>query len=390
MMTAFFTDHLLLMIYIASGLMLLAVLTFLFMRLKLYSAFVSDTPEEGDGTKVKGITVVICSHDDGEELEKHLPPILSQRGIPFEVVVIDDCSRDSTPDVLKRLSAAYPNLRHTFVPRTARYVSHTKLAISLGVKAARYDWIVLTRPTCAPLTDLWLRTMAAQMTGDAVAVLGYANYADNGSLAARRAVFERLSMSALWFLSARHTAIGGDGGNMAFRRDAFLSADGYASSLDRLYGADDLLVSALAPYGSVRVCVTPPAIVREYAPDVRRAWHKRRLMRAASFARFPRSGNTARVFASLADAGVLAAALSLILAVVTAVFARTWMVGAAAALLAVALSVADIRAHSLLCRRTAERPFYLSLIFYRLNRPLVAPLWRLMAYAHRRDFIRKI
>jgi hypothetical protein len=66
------------------------------------------------------------------------------------------------------------------------------------------------------------------------------------------------------------------------------------------------------------------------------------------------------------------------------------MVGAAAALLAVALSVADIRAHSLLCRRTAERPFYLSLIFYRLKRPLVAPLWRLMAYAHRRDFIRKI
>ena len=80
------------------------------------------------------VTVVICCRDEGDYLERNLPAILGQKGVKFEVVVVDDCSTDSTPEVLKRYEKQYPNLKHTFVPKSARYVSHEKLAVTLGAK----------------------------------------------------------------------------------------------------------------------------------------------------------------------------------------------------------------------------------------------------------------
>ena len=153
------------------------------------------------------MTVIICCHNEGDALETNLPKIMEQRSVKFEVVVVDDCSSDSTPEVLKRMENRYSNLRHTFVPVTARYVSHAKLAVSLGVKAARHEWIVMTRPTCAPVTDLWLKAMSSCFAEGTDIVLGYANYADDDTLAAGRAVFERMQYNMTWYLSARHKGV---------------------------------------------------------------------------------------------------------------------------------------------------------------------------------------
>jgi dolichol-phosphate mannosyltransferase len=57
--------------------------------------------------------------------------------IAFEIVYVDDCSRDGTLDALKRLQAATPELR---VLRHLRQ-SGQSTAIRNGVKAARGTWI---------------------------------------------------------------------------------------------------------------------------------------------------------------------------------------------------------------------------------------------------------
>ena len=57
--------------------------------------------------------------------------------ISFEIVYVDDCSRDATLERLKQLQAATPELR---VVRHLRN-SGQSTAIRNGVKAARADWI---------------------------------------------------------------------------------------------------------------------------------------------------------------------------------------------------------------------------------------------------------
>ena len=170
----------------------LGLLAFVLFRTKLYRALSKTDGNLLESGGEKSMTVIICCHNEGDALETNLPKIMEQRSVKFEVVVVDDCSSDSTPEVLKRMENRYSNLRHTFVPVTARYVSHAKLAVSLGVKAARHEWIVMTRPTCAPVTDLWLKAMSSCFAEGTDIVLGYANYADDDTLAAGRAVFERM------------------------------------------------------------------------------------------------------------------------------------------------------------------------------------------------------
>ena len=96
--------------------------------------------EEGDSacigeSKDKPISVVIISHDNAPELEKHLPAFLSQKyDADYQVIVVADKSDSETDDVIKRFSND-PHLYATFMPLSSRYISRKKLAITLGIKA---------------------------------------------------------------------------------------------------------------------------------------------------------------------------------------------------------------------------------------------------------------
>ena len=52
-------------------------------------------------------------------------------------------------------------------------MSRKKLQITLGVKAAKHEWIILTEPNCRPSNDKWLQTMARQCQDPNHLVLGY-------------------------------------------------------------------------------------------------------------------------------------------------------------------------------------------------------------------------
>ena len=336
------------------------------------------------------MTVIICCHNEGDALETNLPKIMEQRSVKFEVVVVDDCSSDSTPEVLKRMENRYSNLRHTFVPATARYVSHAKLAVSLGVKAARHEWIVMTRPTCAPVTDLWLKAMSSCFAEGTDIVLGYANYADDDTLAAGRAVFERMQYNMTWYLSARHKACGGDGGNMAFRRSLFLECDGYADSLDRVFGDDDLLVNAMSTDGNTAVCCAPIATIREYPNNLRRAWRRLKFVRTASFMHTPRRGNAAMMSVRFSNIGHYLWAVGWILSAAT-FFACGYMIaGTAVCLAAILMSVADALLMKHAVAAVGERNYLFLLWWYETVRPLVYPVWKLKVWLRRRDFKRHI
>ena len=166
-------------VYVPLAVMFVGLLLFFPLRAWFYGIIKrirkSEAGERSPATD-EPVTVVICCRDEGDYLERNLPAILGQKGVKFEVVVVDDCSTDSTPEVLKRYEKQYPNLKHTFVPKSARYVSHEKLAVTLGIKAAKYEWIVLTRADCVPAGDSWLYEMSCCFAPEKDIVLGYSNF----------------------------------------------------------------------------------------------------------------------------------------------------------------------------------------------------------------------
>ena len=205
----------------------------------LCSAFFRRPPIEDDEVfnPTTPLSVIIPAHNMARELERHIPLIMSQHYQPgFEVIVVNDMSDDDTDEVLQRFKADYPNLHTTYVPDSNHYVSRRKLAITLGVKAAKNEWIILTEADCYPATDHWLQSMAGHMTDDADALCAYTNYEEDTKGVY---VFHRLLMSC-YLLNRPYRY---EGANMAFRKSAFMSRNGFLHNLMYLRGEYDFLVN---------------------------------------------------------------------------------------------------------------------------------------------------
>ncbi len=213
------------------------------------------------------LSVVIPCCNQLQELQRNLPFILAQDFDDFEVIIVDDASNDNTRGYIEHLATTHTNLRHTFVPASAHYVDRRKLALTLGIKAARAEWVVLTQADCRPTSDQWLAHMAAHCYEDTDFVLGYANYEDDYLPTTRRAIYERLRAQLMRFRASWRRAIGGDAANMAVRKTCFLDGNGYTDSLTIACGEDDLLVDALATSGRTLIAPHPDATMRQNVPE---------------------------------------------------------------------------------------------------------------------------
>ncbi len=122
-------------------------------------------------------SVIIAVHDQSEQLENNLPKFLTpQENISYEVIVVDDSSTDDTPDVLTRMKNEYSNLYTTFLPVSDVPIpSRLRLALTIGVKAAHGQWIVLADINRPPVHEGWLIMLSANLDRTAEVILGYDN-----------------------------------------------------------------------------------------------------------------------------------------------------------------------------------------------------------------------
>ena len=179
------------------------------------------------------LSVIICARDQAESLRQNLPSILEQDYPNFELIVINDGSTDESENLLKRFSAKYSHLYHTFTPSDSRYLSRKKLSMTLGIKASKNPWLVFTEANCVPSSNQWLRLMARNFTTDTQIVLGYSNCQSIDGWLNKRVVFN------LFLQSLRDLGLAQNGEqymrigkNMAYGSELCFEAKGYAEYLN--------------------------------------------------------------------------------------------------------------------------------------------------------------
>lgn len=238
-------------------------------------------PKEKDGddnrvVELPQVSVVISACDNARELKNNLPVLLSQDyPAGFEViVVVDDKTDHETTDVLESYNNKYPNLYTTFIPKSSRYMSRKKLAITVGVKAAKNEWIVLTDAECKPLSDKWLATMAGNCNETTNIVIGYSNYSVSTKPFRR---FERLRDEIYCMrMAERDVAFRTAGNNLMFRKSDFMNGRGFEGNLKYLRGEYDFIVNKYAKEGGTAVETSSEAWMEEDAPT-KKAWKNRHL-----------------------------------------------------------------------------------------------------------------
>lgn len=339
------------------------------------------------------LSVVITVHNQADSLRRNLPLILEQEYDPFEVIVVDNDSTDDTESVLKALELKYEHLSHMSTPKSARYISPKRLSLTLGIRSARYDWVVLTEAGCHPDSPRWLEAVGAccGRSSSCQMVLGYANYVPQRSFFARKLLFFRLFNQLMLFAHcARHAAYRADASNLAYRKSFFLSRNGFAGHVNLLSGAEELLVNRNSTPQNTLLALHPDAYVRQELPSARRLWKQERVyyMETRRYFRHTWSYRLTYHLTTLLPWACLfcwGAAL-------TVAFLRTDYVeaGLGIGLYLAYLVVKDV-AFNRSARALGERGFHLLLPFLEL----AVPLWNLSArLAHlthsRRDFRKKI
>ena len=194
------------------------------------------------------VSVVVYAADDASNLEILLPQILEQDyPAQFEVVVVNDGAALSTKDVIARLEQNYNNLYMTFTQAGSRSLSRKKLALTLGVKASRFETIVVTMGNAQIPSRVWLKSLCRNFTPGIDVVIGYATPASPEGTKERckrlhAFDFVRTSVEYLsWAIAGRPYR--GTCYNLAYRREVFFQNKGFSRSLDLKYGDDDIFVS---------------------------------------------------------------------------------------------------------------------------------------------------
>lgn len=263
------------MIFDTVTIVICAVLVVLALLSSFLDTFFRKVRAGGDGpsgpaTPCRPVSVIVVADNNAEDLRANLDSLLSQDYEPgYEVIVVVDKDEDGTGDFLKAYGKR-PNLYTTFVPDSSRYMSRRKLAITLGVKAAKNELILLTDATCRPVSDKWISVMASRLDEGTDIVMGYSNYTHEAGLFK---VFYRFHCEYSNFREACNgAAYGMAGNNIMFRKDVFMAGNGFQGNLKYLRGEYVFLVNKYAGQGNAAVETSCEGRVEDRVPT-RKEWH---------------------------------------------------------------------------------------------------------------------
>lgn len=208
------------------------------------------------------VSVVVCAHDEEENLRALLPLLLAQNHSQFEVIIVDDRSNDGTFDFLREEAERDSRLRIVKVEHLPPHANGKKYGLTLGIKAAHYDIILLTDADCRPVVDTWVQTMAANFKEQTQFVLGFSPYRKQPGLLNLFIRYETLFTAIQYFSFALlGNPYMGVGRNLAYRKSLFLQNKGFNEYLGVTGGDDDLFVNRHASGNNTAVCTAPAAII---------------------------------------------------------------------------------------------------------------------------------
>ncbi|HVI46602.1 MAG TPA: glycosyltransferase [Chitinophaga sp.] len=250
---------------------------FIFSRVAFYSRkFDLDHAPEGP------VSVIICAKDEELNLQKNLPLVLQQRyhqhlKPTYEVIVVNDNSEDDTRYYLRSIEPGYPHYRHIEIKQAAKFIPGKKYPLSIGLKGAQYEHVLLTDADCKPSSTYWLSIMSQGFTDDKDIVLGYSPYHKKPGFLNKVIRYETF-FSALQHLSFAMSGMAymGVGRNLAYKRELFFRHKGFTSHQHLASGDDDLFVNAAATRKNVGVVIDKQAFTFSEPKQTWGSWFRQK------------------------------------------------------------------------------------------------------------------
>ncbi len=265
-----FNDKTFILIVIAAFFSAVQLFYYLFFYARLW--FNRKQKQALNTVELPPVSVVICAKNEYENLKNFLPKILKQDYPKFEVIVVNDASTDDTEFILKYLEKQYPNLRHTNIP-ISKFEHGKKLALTIGIKSAKHEHLLLTDADVYPISDKWIKNMISRFDKKTQIVLSYGAFEKSKTFLNKLIRYDNF-FNSLQFLSFAKAGIPymGTGRNLAYKKSLFVENKGFASHYSIPSGDDDLFVNENADKNNTQICINPEAFTYSPAKTYFKNW----------------------------------------------------------------------------------------------------------------------
>ena len=216
------------------------------------------------------VSVIVCAKDSYEYLLDLLPIALNQDYPEYELVIVNDCSQDETEEYLKDLARNNPKINLVNLTQNLNFFHGKKFPLSMGIKSAKYDLLLLTDADCVPNTNQWIKEMVAAYEKDTEIVVGYGPYFERKGLLNKLIRFDTLYIAMQYLsLALAKKPYMGVGRNLSYRKSTFLKNKGFTSHYNIPSGDDDLFISQVANKKNTAVCIDA---VNRVESEPKRTW----------------------------------------------------------------------------------------------------------------------
>jgi len=232
------------------------------------------TKQDGVPATLPPLTTIICAKNEQYNLEKNIPELLQQQyGGPFELLLVNDNSEDDTKHVMQWMSRDYSRLKVINIERKNKESVGKKYPLSIGIREAKHEHLLLTDADCLPVSEQWAAKMAGAYQPGIDIVLGYGPYEKHPGFLNKVIRFETFH-SALQYLSyalAGHPYMG-VGRNLSYKKELFTHHKGFTSINHIPGGDDDLFISKAANKTNTAIMIDADAHTMSVPKKTWAAW----------------------------------------------------------------------------------------------------------------------
>jgi len=207
------------------------------------------------------VSIVVAAKDELSNLQKLVPALLSQDHPDFEVIIVDDHSKDGTLKYLETLNDN-PTLKIVSVVDFPETINSKKYALQKGIEQASKDIILLTDADCLPGSNQWATSMTSSFTDQKEIVLGISTYLKKKGFLNRFIRYETLFTALQYFsLTSLKLPYMGIGRNLSYKKSFFTQRKGFEGIESINGGDDDLFVNRNATGRNTSISFLPNTLV---------------------------------------------------------------------------------------------------------------------------------
>ncbi len=248
--------------------------TLLFYYIFFFSRLYFYKPKQYAPELLPKVSIVICAKDEEENLKQNLKVILIQKYPDFEVIVVNDQSKDKTGEVVQYYCDRNENIRLINIKLdVVKPLPGKKFPLKVGVHAASHELVVVTDADCKPANTLWLKHLVAEFLRETNFVIGYAPFNKENTFINKLIRYDNV-LSAMQYLSYPIAGIPymGVGRNMAFRKSEFLNWEEKEATKKILSGDDDLFINAKATKATTEIAINKNSFIYSAPKDNYGEW----------------------------------------------------------------------------------------------------------------------